>query len=76
MEAPRRRIVSSDAADELPKDVLVVMSKLKAYVRARSGMNTSDTVSGILPAHLRQLCNEPIRHAARGARKTLLHRDV
>ena len=75
VEAPRRRIVSSDAADELPKDVLVVMSKLKAYVRARSGMNTSDTVSGILYDHLRKLCNEAIRNAARDGRKTVLDRD-
>src|SRR5689334_16849207 len=26
----------------LPRDVLIVVSKLKAYIRARSGMNTSE----------------------------------
>lgn len=71
---PRRRIVSG-GDDELPKDVLVVVSKLKAYVRARSGMNTSDSVTGILSEHLRKLCNEAIRNAARDGRKTVLDRD-
>lgn len=73
-EAPRRRIVSG-GDDELPKDVLIVVSKLKAYVRARSGMNTSDSVTGVLSEHLRKLCNEAIRNAARDGRKTVLDRD-
>ena len=72
----RRRIVGDDGADaELPKDVLVVISKLKAYVRARSGMNTSDGVADVLSDHLRKLCNEAIRNAARDGRKTLMDRD-
>jgi hypothetical protein len=74
-EAPRRRIVGATAGDDLPKDVLVVVSKLKAYVRARSGMNTSDSVTGPLSEHLRRLCNEAIRNAARDGRKTVLDRD-
>jgi histone H3/H4 len=76
-EAPvRRRIVQSEVDDpELPRDVLVVISKLKAYVRARSGMNTSDNVTGILSEHLRRLCNEAIRNAARDGRKTVMDRD-
>jgi len=41
----RRRLVGAAAsAQDLPKDVLVVVSKLKAYIKARSGMNTSDSV--------------------------------
>src|SRR3990172_6580379 len=31
-------------AGEVPRDVLIVASKLKQYVRARSGMNTADSV--------------------------------
>jgi histone H3/H4 len=72
-EPARRRIVSS-RDDELPKDVLVVVSKLKAYVRARSGMNTSDSVVGALSDHLRRLCDEAIRNAARDGRKTVMDR--
>jgi histone H3/H4 len=76
-EAPvRRRVVQSEVDDpELPRDVLIVVSKLKAYVRARSGMNTSDNVTGILSEHLRRLCNEAIRNAAKDGRKTVLDRD-
>lgn len=73
-DAPRRRIVSG-GEDPLPKDVLVVVSKLKAYVKARSGMSTSDGVVSVLSDHLRQLCNEAIRNAARDGRKTVMDRD-
>jgi hypothetical protein len=72
--APRRRIVSGGEPD-LPKDVLVVVSKLKAYVRARSGMNTSDAVASVLSDHVRRLCDLAIRNAERDGRKTVLDRD-
>ena len=69
----RPSFVSTDAdADD---DALVVVSKLKRYIRVRSEMNTSDTVFGPLSNHLRQLCNEAIRNAARDGRKTVLDRD-
>jgi hypothetical protein len=60
---------------DLPRDILVVVSKLKAYVRARSGMNTSDSVMEVLSDRLRTLCDEGIRHAAGDGRKTLMDRD-
>ena len=59
----------------LPRDILVVVSKLKAYVRARSGMNTSDGVMEVLSDRLRALCDEGIRSAARDERKTVMERD-
>jgi hypothetical protein len=59
----------------LPHDILVVVSKLKAYVRARSGMNTSDGVMEVLSDRLRTLCDEGIRNAARAGRKTVMDRD-
>jgi histone H3/H4 len=69
-----RRIVGlSD--DGLPKDVLIVVSKLKAYVKARSGMSTSDTAMEVLSKHLRKLCDEAIRHAGTAGRKTVMDRD-
>lgn len=70
---PRRRIVPSH--DDLPRDVLVVVSKLKAYVRARSGMNTSDGVARVLSDALRRWCDQAIDNAARDGRKTVLDRD-
>lgn len=61
--------------DDLPRDVLVVASKLKAYVRARSGMNTSDAVLDKLSDTLRELCDRAIESAQRSGRKTVLDRD-
>lgn len=61
---------------DIPEDILVVASKLKAYIRARSGMNTSD---GVLPAFshiLRDLCDEAIERAYADGRKTVMDRDL
>lgn len=78
--APRRVVSSaaSQSADEtaLPRDVLIVASKLKKYVRERSGMNTSDGVMGVLSDHVRLVATEAIRAAAMDERKTVLDRDV
>jgi len=64
------------ASDEpLPRDVLVVVSKLKRYIKARSGMSTSDNVVGILSDHLRALCTEAIRQAGQDGRRTVMSRD-
>lgn len=60
---------------DLPRDILVVVSKLKAYVRARSGMNTSDGVIAVLSDRMRSLCDEAIQNAARAGRKTVMDRD-
>jgi hypothetical protein len=72
---PQRRIVGSAPSEPLPEDVLVVVSKLKAYVKARGGMNTSDGVTEVLSRHLRSLCNQAIAHAAADNRKTVMDRD-
>ncbi len=63
----------SDVAD---KDMLIVISKLKKYVKERSGMNCSDAVADQLSDHVRAICDESIRAAARDDRKTVLDRDV
>ena len=57
-------------------DVLVVVSKVKKYIRDRSGMNTSDAVAEALGAHVRKVCDDAIRNAGRDGRKTVLDRDV
>jgi hypothetical protein len=63
-------------ATELPREVLVVVSKLKAYIRARSGMNTSDNVVDALSDHLRRICDRAIQNAERDGRRTVLDRDL
>jgi hypothetical protein len=57
-------------------DVLIVVSKLKKYIRDRSGMNTSDAVADVLADHVRSICDDAIRAAARDGRKTVLDRDM
>jgi hypothetical protein len=87
--APARRIVGepspapSPAAvpgvhlnDIVDRDVLIVISKLKKYIKDRSGMNCSDAVAEVLSDHVRALCDDSIRAAGRDERKTVLDRDV
>lgn len=58
------------------KDVLIVVSKLKKYIKDRSGFNCSDAVAEHLSEHVRAVADEAIRNAARDERKTVLDRDV
>ena len=39
-------------------------------------MNTSDAVAEALGDHVRSVCDDAIRNAARDGRKTVLDRDV
>ena len=57
-------------------EILIVVSKLKKYIRDRSGLNTSDAVAEALGAHVRKVCDDAIRNAVRDGRKTVLDRDV
>jgi hypothetical protein len=76
---PRQRIMTPAAplasSGDVPRDVLVVVSKLKAYIKARSGMNTSDGVTDVLSDRLRALCDRAIDAARAAGRKTVLDRD-
>lgn len=69
-----RRIVHQGSS-EAAHDVLVVVSKVKAYVRARSGMNTSDAVAQVLSDYVRRICDRAIDNASREGRKTVMDRD-
>ena len=84
--APRRVVgdaspASAAAAEglklaEAEREVLIVVSKMKKYIKDRSGMNCSDAVADMLSEHVRAICDEAIRAAARDERKTVLDRDV
>ncbi|MDQ3298719.1 MAG: hypothetical protein M3619_19200 [Myxococcota bacterium] len=63
-------------ADIVDRDMLVVISKLKKYIKDRSGMNCSDAVAEVMSDHLRAIADDSIRAAARDERKTVLDRDV
>jgi histone H3/H4 len=79
-QSGRRRIVrdaASPGADaQGSAQVLIVASRLKEYVRARSGLNTSDGVLSPLSEIVRRVCDDAIRNAARDGRKTVLDRDI
>lgn len=61
--------------DEIPDDILVVASKLKAYIRARSGMNVSENVMERLSDLIRILSDQAIEHARFAGRRTVMDRD-
>ena len=63
----------SDAVD---RDVLIVVSKMKKYIKDRSGFNCGDAVVDLLSEHVRAICDDAIRAAARDERKTVLERDI
>ena len=56
-------------------EVLVVASKLKNYIRGKSGMNTSSAVMEMLSEKIRQLCDMAIEKAKSEGRKTVMDRD-
>jgi len=62
--------------DIVDRDMMIVISKLKKYIKDRSGMNCSDAVAEVLSDHVRILCDDSIRAAGRDERKTVLDRDV
>lgn len=57
------------------KEALVVASKLKNYIREKSGMNTSSAVIDALSEKLRNLCDQAIANAKNDGRKTVMDRD-
>ena len=56
-------------------EVLVVISKLKNHIRAKSGMNTSGNVAPALSDIIRKLCDDAIDRARSDGRKTVKDRD-
>jgi len=79
-ESPRRILVGSKAKttinpDAFNKDVLVVASKLKKYVKDKHGLNTSSNVMEALSNIIRVQCDRAVENAMREGRKTLMDRD-
>lgn len=57
------------------KEVLVVASKIKNYIKDTGDMKTSATVLETLSDRLRSLCDSAIESARSDGRKTVLDRD-
>jgi hypothetical protein len=80
--APRRIVVDARSpqraaaqADDPGDEILVIASRLKAYVRARSGMNTSESALDELSQIVREHADRAIEHARADGRKTVMDRD-
>lgn len=57
------------------KEVLVVVSKLKNYIREKSGMNTAGSVADVLSDKIREICDRAMDAAKNDGRKTVMDRD-
>lgn len=83
--APARIIVKSPTASApsapagslaaAPQEVLIIASRLKDYIQARSEYNTSASVMDVLSDHVRVLCDRAIENARADGRKTVMDRD-
>jgi histone H3/H4 len=56
-------------------EVLVVVSKLKKYIKEKAGMNTSAAVAEVLSAKVKMLCDQAVARAQEDGRKTVMDRD-
>jgi histone H3/H4 len=57
------------------KEILVVVSKLKAYIKSSADMNTAGNVAPRLSDIVRGLCDEAVQRAKADGRKTVMDRD-
>ncbi|MBY0453251.1 MAG: hypothetical protein K2P92_09455, partial [Bdellovibrionaceae bacterium] len=84
-EAPRRIIVNSPAApassgapvmkSSMENEVLVVVSKMKQYIKDVSDMNTAEDVNRIISQMIRVHLDRAIENARSDGRKTVMARD-
>ena len=56
-------------------DTLVVVSKVKAYIKARAQMNTSASATDALTEIVQKACDQAIENARSDGRKTVMDRD-
>ena len=57
-------------------DVLVVTSKVKAFIKEKAGLNTSANVSEELSKRVAIICEKAIENAKADGRKTVMDRDI
>lgn len=83
---PARRIIVNPTAQAkinpnivnsspMKNEVLVVVSKMKQYIRDISEMNTSEEVNQVLSDMVREECEKAITSARAEGRKTVMARD-
>ncbi len=72
----RRRVVRPSAPEAATEqEVLIVASRLKKYIKDRSGMSTSADVLSVLSEMVRRQCDSAISRARDSGRRTVKARD-
>lgn len=67
----------NETATELSSaDTLVVVSKVKKYIRENAGLNTSKCAVDALTQKVIENCKAGIERAKQAGRKTLMGRDI
>ena len=78
----RKTVLDRDLArapttpDIKSSDVLIIVSKLKEYVRAQSDLRTSDELPVALSEEIRRVCLFAVENARKDGRKTVMARDI
>lgn len=79
IQAPNKILVRPQGpamvSNSVSNEVLVIASRLKEYIAARSEFNTSASVMNVLSDHLRKICDQGIEAARAEGRKTVMDRD-
>lgn len=80
--AGQRRIIASSpsmtttTSKKDDNEILVVVSKVKAYIKSKADMNVSDEIMDILSHRIRYFCDQAIKHAQADGRKTVQDKDM
>ena len=76
-EKPRMASAApSPGADASAKEVLIVASRLKEYIRVSAGYKMSERVLGPLSDIVREIAEQAIKNARADGRMTVLDRDI
>ena len=69
-------IGSATSSEMSDADTLVVVSKVKKYVRAQSGLNTGQCAIDALTRKVIEEISRGVENARKAGRKTLMGRDI
>lgn len=58
------------------KEILVVASKIKSYIKTVGDMKCSSKFIEVLSQKVREVCDEAVKHARSDDRKTVLDKDL
>lgn len=67
--------MSANKKSSMSHEVLIVVSKMKQYIKDMSDMNTSEDVNQILSDKVRSECEKAMTNARADGRKTVMARD-